>query len=459
MSAIESKASAIGQAIKVPIESSLDLGFALQEIAGVSDRLENTIKTFNDISDAYVTNPEGKILYHNNHSLEGTLTNLRDADARLKTIEGEAYAARIRINGEDISQVIIPLTSEGKHLGDLRLDIKISTLAKYVRPFALAFIAIEAIILTVFFFISSVIAKKMTIPIYELERASKMMAKGYFKTRAEIKNSDGEIGELGETFNFMAHEIENKTRQLEKNIEDLNRLLAIKTDFLRIINHQIRTPMSVMIGYLDMWKTGQYKKFTPEKQEEIQKKIVSASDQLADIVNNMIEALEVEGGKMIMKPEDIDAFEEAKNIFTTDFEDKLKEKGLAYSIEKSGDTKIETDPTYFGIIVTNLVDNAIKYTASGRIDVRVNGLEDRISIEVSDTGIGLIEEDTQNLYGKFFRGKEATKTTPTGSGIGLYIVKQIIDSLKGSIYAESKGRNQGSKFTATIPKLEWKQKK
>ena len=459
INALEAKASAIGMAIRMPVESSLDLGFPITEIAGLSNRLEATISAHKDISNAYVTDTAGKVLYHSNHALEGSATNLSEADERARPVEGSAYATRIRVDGEDINQVIIPLFSDKEHVGDLRLDIKISTLNSYLIPFAIAFIAVGAATLTVFFFVASVIARKMTIPVYELEKASIEMAKGNFKARADVKNTNDEISRLGETFNFMAAEIEDKAMQLEKNIADLNKLLTIKTDFLKIINHQIRTPMSVMLGYIDMWKTGQYKKLSTEKQEEIQQKIISASDQLSDIVNNMIEAIEVEGGRLKIRAKKIDGFKEIKNIFTTDFEDKIKAKGLGYSIEKTGETELETDPVYFGIVATNLIDNALKYTLKGKLDVYITGLADKIIIEISDTGIGLSKEDITGLYEKFFRGKEAAKITTDGSGIGLYIVKQIIEALKGSIYAESKGRSKGSKFTVTIPKLKWKQEK
>jgi signal transduction histidine kinase len=249
----------------------------------------------------------------------------------------------------------------------------------------------------------------------------------------------------------MAGEIEKNQKKLEQNIVELHDLLELKTEFLHIIDHQLRTPLSVMRGYLEFWRNGQYQKFPPEKQEDIKHKIVTAADQLSSIIHSMIDALEVEGGSIEVRPTEFDLGELIKEIYEVDFADKYNNKGLSYKMDVSAAPKIFSDKRYVMAIVTNLIDNAMKYTPAGEVFLRSYSDGTNAVIELSDTGIGLSEKDVSGLFQKFVRGEMAPKASPTGSGIGLYIVKQLLTAMKGDIQVYSKGRNQGTMFAVKIP--------
>jgi signal transduction histidine kinase len=206
-----------------------------------------------------------------------------------------------------------------------------------------------------------------------------------------------------------------------------------------------------MNGYLELWRTGQYQKFPPEKQEDIKKKIITANDQLSSIIHSMIGALEVEGGMSDIRPEIFNLGDLIKEIYETDFAGECAKKGLACSIDVSAAPNILSDRRYISEVIMNLLDNAIKYTSVGNINLRTYSEGPNAVITLTDTGIGLSEDDMEGLFQKFIRGEMASKLSPGGSGIGLYVAKQILSALNGDIQAISKGRNQGTTFIIKIP--------
>jgi signal transduction histidine kinase len=315
-------------------------------------------------------------------------------------------------------------------------------------------------------------------PIKSLSEGAKEIAKGNLNYTVKVSAKD-EIGELTSTFNGMINDLrlsrgklEDYAKNLEAKVEErtselankndelvrLNKLLEalkVKTDFLHVINHQLRTPISAMRGYLDFWRTGAYMKFTPKKQEEMKENIIIASDQLANIVNNMVDALEleVEGKAISLDLEKINLKQLVEEIYKVDFEQRFKAKKLVFELKSDKDPVVQSDKGFVTNVISNLIDDALKYTLTGKVMVTLKSDGNIVSVNVQDTGIGMIEADRATLFQKFTRSQAATKISPAGSGLGLFIVKKIVEILHGEITVASEGLNKGTAFTFKLPKV------
>jgi len=252
----------------------------------------------------------------------------------------------------------------------------------------------------------------------------------------------------------LQQKVDQQVGKIKKLLKTKEELLTMKEDFLHIVSHQLRTPVSIFYGFLDWWKTGEIEKYPKEKQEKMKKEIIIAAERLKNIVNDMLDALEIERGlEFEFKPIDIaNIVEEVYKMLKPNYE----KKGLYLDVRMPKDPlpKIQGSQQFLKQALTNLVDNAEKYTEKGGAAIIVSHQPEKetITIEVKDTGIGLTEENKKYLFRtQFYRGERAQKIFPNGSGLGLYIVKRIIDKHHGQIEVRSEGINKGSSFIITLP--------
>ncbi|MDD4931092.1 MAG: ATP-binding protein [Candidatus Colwellbacteria bacterium] len=311
-------------------------------------------------------------------------------------------------------------------------------------------------------------AKKVTSPLVELTSLAEGITKGNIKldVKKSLMDKETEIGVLAKSFNVMVKSLRKNIDRLDKaktdleaRNEELDRLnsvlagLKLKTEFLHIINHQLRTPISALRGYLELWRDGKFEKFAPDKQTEIKQNILIASDQLSSIVNSMVDALELEaeGKEVKLEISEIDLKKLVSDIYTADFKTQFEDKKLSFRLSSGDIPKIRSDKKYLESIIGNLIDNGLKYTNKGGIDISLSSSDKNVIIEVRDTGIGLTESDKARVFQKFVRSEEAVKLSPGGSGLGLYIAKRMVDILKGDIEVSSEGRGKGTAFVVKLP--------
>lgn len=245
---------------------------------------------------------------------------------------------------------------------------------------------------------------------------------------------------------------------LNRNIEELTRAkdklketLSMKNDFLHIVSHQLRTPLTAMRGFISMWNEGDFNALSKDKMDEIKIRIVNNAERLNSIVNDMVTAMESEGElKVEFKSVDLAKILAGDiEMLKPNFEKKdlyLKYKEITKNIPK-----IEADGKLLFNVFMNLIDNAEKYTDKGGLIITIGQNGDNIRISFTDTGIGLSKEDKKILFKKFSRGAKSNYINPNGSGLGLFIIKQIIRKHHGEIKASSKGEGKGSTFTITLP--------
>lgn len=260
-----------------------------------------------------------------------------------------------------------------------------------------------------------------------------------------------------ETKNFsnkLKKEVDEATKDLQVANEQLRELDAAKSEFISIASHQLRTPLTIIKGYISMMLEGNFGKLTKNERGSLEK-VFESNERLIHLVENLLNISRIESGRMKF------SFENAQldNIVTSVIEElsdyaKRKKLRLEYIEPKKTTPMVKIDEEKIRQVIINLIDNAIKYTKQGGITIKLEEIEKNIRFSISDSGVGIKSDDLPTLFKKFSRGKEVTLIHTEGTGLGLYVAKMMIEAHRGRIWAESKGEGKGSKFYFEIPILQ-----
>lgn len=220
----------------------------------------------------------------------------------------------------------------------------------------------------------------------------------------------------------------------------------MKDDFIAMAAHELRTPLTVIKGYAEMLAIS--KNLKEEDKQDVSR-ITMSIEQLNAFISDMLDVIRLGQGKMVFKPENID-ISPILEMVVESFGIVARQKGLEISYEKTDVPLIFVDAEKLRQVVVNIIGNSIKYTPSGSVKVFVEVSGGMVSIRVRDTGIGISAEDQQKLFGKFFRVKSKETDDIRGTGLGLWIVAQVVANMGGKISVESiKGK--GTDFIISFP--------
>lgn len=241
---------------------------------------------------------------------------------------------------------------------------------------------------------------------------------------------------LREKVDKATKDLRQSNTQLETALAELKTLDQAKSEFISIASHQLRTPISIIRGYISMILDGDFGPI-PDEQRTMLGKTQTGVKQLVNIVEDILNASRIEQGRLVITPEPFDIVEAAKTV-TNELNQKASRKGLDLSFEsKETAIIVNADKNKLFEVMMNLVDNALNYTKEGSVSVKLEDLNDRILFSVKDTGIGIPEDSKDKIFRRFSRLDNAKKVRPDGTGIGLYIAKTIVDAHKGKIWFES----------------------
>lgn len=245
---------------------------------------------------------------------------------------------------------------------------------------------------------------------------------------------------------YLENKINEQTKYIEEKNKDLEELLEMKSDFLRIANHQLNTPISIIKNSLFMLQENLMKK---DKALNI---ALSGIERLNEVIIEFWDIFELEGGNYNLKLDCVDIIKiikkqiEEKEILID--QNKIK---LIFENKIENQTLVLCDHQKIINVISNLLDNSIRYTDKGYIKIilskgkrKIKG-KNFITIEVEDTGIGILKQDKTKIFEKFIRGENAIKLKPSGSGLGLYLSKKIIEMHNSKLELE-KTSKKGSKF-------------
>jgi signal transduction histidine kinase/CRP-like cAMP-binding protein len=242
--------------------------------------------------------------------------------------------------------------------------------------------------------------------------------------------------------------------ELQKANEELVRLDRLKTYFLAMASHDLKTPLAAVQSYLQVMLGG----FVGELSDEHRRILGRSSERIAelfDLINGFLDLAQIEKGKVVEEMRTV-SLTELLGCCVDDIRALAANKSQALIADIPADLPaIHASPEHLKQVVMNLLSNGVKFTPDGgSITLSAQELPEHIEVAVMDTGVGIAQEDLTHLFDEFYRGKGSTQTP--GSGLGLHIAQRIVEAHQGKIWAESPyGNGQaGSKFVFTLPKVQ-----
>ncbi len=277
--------------------------------------------------------------------------------------------------------------------------------------------------------------RKLTVdkPVERILDATERIAAGDFSTRLEVAHPYGKYDQydlIMENLNTMAAEL-SKTE-------------VLKTDFISNVSHELKTPLTVIKSYATLLKK---EDLDVETRQKYAQTVVTATEKLNDLITNILRLNKLENQEITPDMEKFDltdALGEAALVF----ERRLEEKGIELVCDFEENIFITSSKSYLDIVWHNLLSNAVKFTnEGGRVALKLKKEGDRVSVSVSDTGRGIAQEDGAKIFDKFYQGD--TSHSEEGNGLGLALVKKVVEILGGEILVESE-INEGSVFTVVL---------
>lgn len=249
---------------------------------------------------------------------------------------------------------------------------------------------------------------------------------------------------------------EQRSKALQEALEEANEASKAKSRFLSRMSHDIRTPLNGIIGFLDLFEGG---KAEPDILMKQCKKVRKAAEHLLSLINDVLNMSKLEEGKVELSHEIFDIRSLAADILTIS-EMRAKEMGIAIHCEECGqqfeERYVYGSPLHVRQIFVNILSNAIKYNKpGGKVDVSIETVEkDEKKViyrcTIADTGIGMDQEFLEHIFEPFVQEKIDARSVYHGTGLGMAIVKSLVDKMEGTIEVQSE-IDKGSVFTVTLP--------
>ncbi|HEY5543514.1 MAG TPA: sensor histidine kinase [Candidatus Binatia bacterium] len=303
------------------------------------------------------------------------------------------------------------------------------------------------------------VRRRVVLPLEKLRQGVERIRTGDLTARLEIGTGD-EIETLADEFNQMAAHLREAYTGLERMVAERTQALTIannklaetsehKSRFLANVNHELRTPLSSIIGYARLLRReteGQISSLQRENLEDLMRN----AERLLALIDSLLDFAKIEAGKMEVQLEQVRIDELVQSAVTT-VEPMLNRNcvRLVRNIP-ANIAPLYTDREKLRQIILNLLGNAVKFTEQGEIRVSACQANGDFKLAVADTGIGIDKADTTRIFKEFDRGGLSNGGNFHGTGLGLAIVKSLVDFLGGSIAVESEA-GKGSTFTVTLP--------
>lgn len=310
-------------------------------------------------------------------------------------------------------------------------EIKQSTEDVY-KVFLLCLIASAIIAFILVYFT----AKRITKPLKDINDAAKIISDGNFSKHIEIVSED-EIGQLSKSFNDMA--------------EGLNKLEEYRSKFIANISHDLRSPITSIQGFLNAILDGT---IPQEKQERYLKVVLDETNRLTKLTNDILELTKIENQEIELIKENFDINEMIRNILLS-LETRIVEKNINMKVIFIQESSwVYADAQKIERVIYNLLDNAIKFTQEKQsITIQTTKSDEKINMLISDTGIGMKEEDLKHIFERFYKADISRGKDKKGTGLGLAIVREIIKAHKETITVKSEvGVGTTFIFSLTISK-------
>ena len=294
---------------------------------------------------------------------------------------------------------------------------------------------LNVVLLSLIIMVVDGIRRKLTVerPVKKITEAAEKIIQGDFSVRISPQNkfgSDSTFNRVIDCFNKMA--------------EELGSVETLRTDFIANVSHEMKTPLSVMQNYGTLLQAPD---LSEEKRLEYAKGVTDASRRLADMMTNILKLNRLENQQIYPKTVEFDLGEQLCECLLQ-YENVWENANIEIETDIADDIKVKADSELLSHVWNNLFSNAFKFTPSGgRVKVSLEATERHAIVKVADTGCGMTSEVGAHIFEKFYQGD--TSRSVQGNGLGLALVKRVIDIMQGEISVES-AVGKGTTFTVKI---------
>ncbi len=368
-------------------------------------------------------------------------------------------------------RVEMPIVKGGITVGQIGLlgDVSDVRAAIFKEVKTTAVLALIAILVSIA--VAQWVISRITKPLRQLSELMSTFADDRAAIMPEVKAGRDETGVLANAFNAMITSISDRDRQIDQHLETLEETVAertldlslardeaeaanaAKSDFLATMSHEIRTPMNGMLVMAEMLSSADLS----QRHRRYAQIIARSGNSLLTIINDILDLSKIESGKLDLEMRPI-SIDELVGDVSTLFWERAREKQVEIATYVAADVpaRIMTDPTRLNQIITNLVNNALKFTETGGVQIVVgsspqaSGKQAAITIGVRDSGIGIPEDKIDHIFEAFSQADQSTTRNFGGTGLGLAVCRRLAEALGGSIGVESE-LGKGSIFELSFP--------
>lgn len=335
-----------------------------------------------------------------------------------------------KVNRESMFTIGLPIREQGVIIGALFLHTPIQSLQANQVTQIIVLIAIPILIITIgilYYF-----SRKFSHPLLKITQAVQFIGQGNFNQRVPVQGND-EVGQLAITFNQMAVK--------------LSKLEDMRKDLIANVSHEIRTPLTSVRGFVQGILEGVIPATDQRKYLEI---IYKELNRLNNILNSMLDLSAIETGHLTLNCHAVSWTPLVEDVIHR-IRARIEQKNLEFRmVETPEDIEIWGDPERLTQILFNLLDNAIRHTSQGKIEI-INSIEnEKLQVCISDSGEGIPEEMLDHIWERFFTGSVSRTSSVARTGLGLTIVKYLVEKMQGTIEVQSTV-GVGTIFTLRFP--------
>ena len=425
---MQSKATVVSHMVSSYMENGSLTG--LRELADFASNVTD--------AEFLICNSDGNLLLTTDTTLVNRVLTVPQ-DVAEGAMSDDTYAVRTTLGDiyEDTHFVVgVPIVSEGATVGFVLAVTGARALTTMWRTFIGLFFMTAVTVLLLSFVVSAWVSMRQSRPIHEMAEATRRFAEGNFDVRMHNYEGVTEISELAESFNNMADSLQETERQ--------------RREFIANVSHELKTPMTTIGGFVD----GMIDGTIPEEQRDKYLRIIAEETRrLSRMVNRMLDAAKIQSGELLLSPAPFD-FSAMTSQIILSFEQKIEKKKLEVECELDDRLIVMGDRDHLYRAVYNLVDNAVKFIdEGGRLTLRAHPEGDFCAFSISNTGAGISAEDLPHVFDRFYKADRSRSMDKTGAGLGLYIVKNIINLHGGEISVRSDGGETEFEFTLPLAKI------
>ena len=345
--------------------------------------------------------------------------------------------------------LVRPIEERGQLLGRLQVRYDLLPLRQqFLRTLGFSALVLLVAIALVFFF-SRNLARVLTRPIDVLTRTAKLVSESKdYSLRAKKLGSD-ELGRFTDTFNEMLGQIQRQDADIQASREEAERASQLKDEFLATLSHELRTPMTPILGWAQILR-----RVARENPQVVQAaEVIERNARVqTQIVDDLLDMSRIISGKIRLDVQPVDLVEVLEAALDT-VAAAADARGIRLQkVLDAGPATVRGDPHRLQQIAWNLLSNAIKFTGrGGRVQLALERVNSNIEIIVTDSGQGISPDFLPYVFERFRQADSSTTRQHGGLGLGLAIVKQLVELHGGTVQAWSAGKDQGSTFTVSLP--------